>query len=566
MSVAPYGAMLLNRPAVLMLCAMQAPAFAFTLESPIGKPCHERITGEAVRRVRARFALTASPLSSQEQLLLQDVPFNVDEDLRDLDGLTVLIGVRDPDLKGLDPTNLQQLATVHGYPEGQREHCLRGSDDDEPGGSLPALDACRQFIRESALYAVEQGLDDGGTPDPTVRSRADVYLIPGGPAHPELPRFWFYAGQALHATQDSYAHTFRAKDARIDTLLNWIDFANDDFDERRDGPAHQSELDECEGSDSADQRRERATDASEALLAAMLTPGDLATKTAAIDAALDGHLVLDNTCNADNRWCDAPDRPVPGCSSSGTSLCLVALALVLLRLGRRGGALAPFAVGAVLLARPAAAEPPACIPGQQVSCACLGGTSGVQRCADGGAGFEACECAPPAPAATVQLPADLPEALGKPSRFGLYVSTSVSIDNTAFVANLAGRYHLTDVWVLGLGADWNPWFSVVTRRAQAGTLDLYASVIRRWPINERFAARTSAHLGASVPLFNLYGAPAGDVGLYAAFDFIGLEARISKNVTVIIDPCEVAMPVPHLTGVPITYRQYRMTIGVQFGG
>jgi hypothetical protein len=522
-----------------------------------------------VRRVRGQFALQATPLSAQEQLLLQDVPFNVDEDLRDLDGLSVLIGVRDPDLKGLDPTNLQQLATVHGYPEGQREHCLRRSDDDEPGGSLPALDACRQFIRESALYAVQQGLDENGQPDPTVRSRADVYLIPGGPAHPQLPRFWFYAGQALHATQDSYAHTFRASDARIDTVLNWIDFANDDFDERRDGPAHQSELDECEGSDSADHRRERATDASEALLAAMLTAGDLATKTAAIDAALDGHLVLDPTCQADNRWCDAPDRPVPGCSSSGAPLCLAALALVLLRLKRRAGkpiAAAAAAFAGALLALPAAAEPTACVPGQQVSCACPGGTTGVQRCGESGAGFDACECAAAPSGVTAQLPTDLPDALTKPSRFGVYVSTSLSIDNTAAVVNVAGRYHLNDVWMLGLGAEWNPWFSVITRRAQAGTLDLYASVVRRWPINERIAARTSAHLGTSVLLFNLYGAPAGDLGLYAAFDVIGLEVRLSRNVAVIIDPCEVAMPVPHLTGVPITYRQYRLTIGVQFGG
>ena len=33
-----------------------------------------------------------------------------------------------------------------------------------------------------------------------------------------------------------------------------------------------------------------------------------------------------------------------------------------------------------------------CIPGQQVACACVGGTSGVQACNAAGGGFEACDC------------------------------------------------------------------------------------------------------------------------------------------------------------------------------
>lgn len=37
-----------------------------------------------------------------------------------------------------------------------------------------------------------------------------------------------------------------------------------------------------------------------------------------------------------------------------------------------------------------ATQPPGCVPGQQVACACIGGGSGVQRCNSDGAGFGAC--------------------------------------------------------------------------------------------------------------------------------------------------------------------------------
>lgn len=37
---------------------------------------------------------------------------------------------------------------------------------------------------------------------------------------------------------------------------------------------------------------------------------------------------------------------------------------------------------------------PVCKPGEQVECACPGGVKGAQRCANDGAGFEACDCPP----------------------------------------------------------------------------------------------------------------------------------------------------------------------------
>lgn len=56
------------------------------------------------------------------------------------------------------------------------------------------------------------------------------------------------------------------------------------------------------------------------------------------------------------------------------------------------------AAAAVIFFRTASTHASVCVPGQQVSCACPGGTSGAQVCSSDGARFEACTCQAPAPA------------------------------------------------------------------------------------------------------------------------------------------------------------------------
>jgi hypothetical protein len=142
----------------------------------------------------------------------------------------------------------------------------------------------------------------------------------------------------------------------------------------------------------------------------------------------------------------------------------------------------------------------------------------------------------------------------------------VSVDRTALQWALAGRYRLSETWRIGAGVEANPWWSLESTRFRPGSLNIYATVIRRFPINDWAAVRTSGHLGTSVLLFGLSGAPAGSLGLYAAITVLGLEVRLSEKWLLVVDPCEVSVPVPHLTGAPVAYRQYRLTIGVQFGG
>src|SRR5690349_5854502 len=138
------------------LCgAGAAPAGAYTISSAISTGCHEQITADALRAVRQQLSTAAPiPADRNEQALIDDVEFAVPGDLDDLGGVTLLLGVRDNDLKGRQSNDVTELALVHGDPALQREHCLRGSDDDEPGGSSNAVANCRDFIRERVGQAV----------------------------------------------------------------------------------------------------------------------------------------------------------------------------------------------------------------------------------------------------------------------------------------------------------------------------------------------------------------------------------------------------------------------------
>ena len=150
------------RPAI-MLCA--AAAHAYTLKSPLTQPCHEHITSDALRQARASDRQRAANLPTRdEQALIDDVPFAIDEDLRDLGGATLVLAISDNDLKGYSSTDEQQLVPLTADPALQREHCLRRDDEDEPGGSAAALDECRAFILERVAAALD-GLDGDGRPD-----------------------------------------------------------------------------------------------------------------------------------------------------------------------------------------------------------------------------------------------------------------------------------------------------------------------------------------------------------------------------------------------------------------
>ena len=46
--------------------------------------------------------------------------------------------------------------------------------------------------------------------------------------------------------------------------------------------------------------------------------------------------------------------------------------------------------------------------------------------------------------------------------------------------------------------------------------------------------------------------------------FLGLEWKVSRSFFLIINPLNIAVPVPQLRGVPVVYPQYRSSIGLEF--
>jgi len=99
--------------------------------------------------------------------------------------VTLLFGVRDNDMKDLAATDFDRLAVANADPEGQREHCLRAVDHDEPTGPSLALGECRAFVRDTLLSALD-GLDAEGRPDGNSVLLTDLVGAPAGSTGPFL--------------------------------------------------------------------------------------------------------------------------------------------------------------------------------------------------------------------------------------------------------------------------------------------------------------------------------------------------------------------------------------------
>ena len=92
------------KPLVLLTILIPATAHAWAIGSQINETgCHEPITAQALRDVRAQ-VMTAPviPPSRDEAALIGDVLFLPPADMTgDLAGMSLLLGVRDNDLKGI---------------------------------------------------------------------------------------------------------------------------------------------------------------------------------------------------------------------------------------------------------------------------------------------------------------------------------------------------------------------------------------------------------------------------------------------------------------------------------
>ena len=152
--------------------------------------------------------------------------------------------------------------------------------------------------------------------------------------------------------------------------------------------------------------------------------------------------------------------------------------------------------------------------------------------------------------------------------FGAYLGGSGSFNYKAAAVALGARLRVSRHWTFGVDAEWNPWIAVNgTTAVRPGVLNGYGTAILRMPLAyEQFNLRSTANLGVSYLLFDLYGAPKGSTGLYAALSPLGLEWKVSRMFFLVVNPLSIAVPAPQLSGVPLSYPQYRATIGLEIYG
>lgn len=554
-------------------------ASAYTIETPVTRGCHEEITADILRTARAKMPASLLPLatSRDDRALIDDVAFTVPGDLNDIGGVTLLLGVRDNDVKSFAAIALDQLAALNADPASQKLHCLRTGEEDEPGGSAAAIADCRAFVRETLLSALD-GLDENGLPDGNKRDQFEVTLALRGQITVSVPTFYVRAGRGLHTIEDSFTHTFRnvADPKKITVVLNWVDYADNRLDETRDGPPHLTELDRCDDPDALRTERHRlAIEAGAAALGILLAPGvDRAAKGKNIDALLDKYISYDAAagCTAANHWCDAPENAYSnsacGCVAAGSEV------------GQSGGFAALFAgVLAVCLRRRKRLGLPSARSARAVRRTWWShGLASLFVFVAVAASASVAHADEPRPANGPNNKGPLKALEGKSnsgapntedtagSLFGR-VAGGVSYDKPGLSGGLGVRYQLSRPFMLGFDAEWNPYIPTSPTRIRAGSFNAYVSIIRRFQLkNDSLNVRSQLGLGASVLMIDLVGAPAGSYGPFFGLSFLGVEWKVARGFYLTIDPTYIALPVPHITGAPFAYLQYRFLVGLEFGG
>jgi hypothetical protein len=552
---------------VLACCVLvPRPAAAFTIQSPATRGCHEEITVDAWRQVRADLPQLTAPIASRgdDDALIADTPFDVPEDLQEIGLVTLLLGIRENDIADLAVTSLSDLAPVNSDPKAQRQHCLRTPSENEPNGSVKALAECQGFIRDQLRAAVDSLADDG-SPDGAKREQLEVSLAIRGKVKVRVPSFQLHAARGLHAIQDSFTHTYRNPDnpLEIRVILNFSEYAENTLDEAVDGPPHSSEMDRCDDPDALrTERHALAIEASVAALRALLEPSTREAKFQAIDDVITMYTSLDTSaqCTADNGWCDAPEH------AYGTSACGCVAAGAQPR-GSGGAALFVAGLGALAAALRFGRRSRKRLAPVALSLLLVAGFSSRNADAQPTSSAEPKGLTAPVDALAGESNAAVPGHKDPAGSFFARVAAGAAYDKPGFSGGLGLRYQISEPFMIGFDAEWNPWLAVTPGKLRAGAANGYFSLIRRFQLRyEAVNIRTTLSAGASYLLFDLVGAPSGSFGPYFGLSLLGIEWKVARGFYLTIDPTNISFPIPHITGVPFGYLQYRLLVGLEFGG
>ena len=538
------------RPGLLLasfaLTALGASqARAWQIEDPIHEPCHERISQAAL--TRAGYVETPVPLQGDDARLRDNLEFDASRYDANIYALSLVLGVRNADTHGGADFSFGNNANAANADDDQRAHCLRNKSQDGPAGDAAALADCRAWI--TALYwQALASLNEDGNVAPDARADAKVATAFQGSVSYPLSGFYYFAGRAIHAVQDSFTHSFRSPDGhRIQHVFNWSDQVSCTMAEARDGHGHETVLDDCkDGDPSSAERFELSTVASAELLTALTEPGSRAERADRIAAFLESWMSYEPDCTLENDYCESPvydwlrqsgrsdqnlcDGPL-GCQSTGPSPSplapsrglLVAGALALAALGlRRRRPFAAALLALALLLTPSAAH--AAEPNDEA----------------------------PAPRG--------PRKVGGPR---LEARASLSVDNPAYAFGLAGLYGFKRADV-GVFAELNPWYSIERRRMSLGATNFGVLGHYLHPLRRDLVLRFGLGVGVSMLNADMLGVNAGNLGVFLNVRALGLIWELADGVALTADPLDIALPAPGLTGWPILFTQHRTSLGLQF--
>jgi len=308
--------------AVAAHAAGERGAEAYSVESSASDGCHERFAREALST--AGYAAVPPPLSGDDFDLYNAVDFDTSQVDDNVYALSLALGVRSNDVGDNSPLAIGQSIALHNDPGGQAAHCLRSAADDFEEGDASAAAACRAFVEEEIGAALDAA-DAEGLPAPQLREEVAVSLLYQGSREVPVSTFYYHAGRALHALQDSFAHCWRTPDrAAIAEVANWVEYVAGKIDEERDGPRHDSAADECACSRPwGEPTYEAAVTASAELLAAISRPAPRAAREEAAREVIAAWLSHAPGCTRDNGFCASPDLAdlaENGCGGWGCSM------------------------------------------------------------------------------------------------------------------------------------------------------------------------------------------------------------------------------------------------------
>jgi MYXO-CTERM domain-containing protein len=297
----------------VILLGGASQAWSYSLHSGLTEGCHEKLTRAALLRSLPTFdpdTRVPQPTSDlwrsfaqgliRVNRLKDDFP-QIEEPGFQLLLISMIIGVRSPDTEGHAITNLTRLRQIHADPDasGQYAHALRGPDDDGPAGDVAAIMGTRRTIIDLVIQSAESQRKPPSEQIVTVPLYFDFY----GVVDIEVWEPAYLIGRALHALQDSFAHTIRSDDlTRIRHVLNYVDAIDGSLEESTDGLPHSDFMDTCEGEVSP-----IAMTASQASAALIIASNQALRMNSGepVKAVLDEWITYEPGCTVLNDYCDS---------------------------------------------------------------------------------------------------------------------------------------------------------------------------------------------------------------------------------------------------------------------